>query len=192
VFLAKGLLVRRILPLSFGCFLIVVSLLVDVRLQAQKNDGKLQAFFHDPFLPDAPDFELKTLDGKTVRLSDYHGKAVLLNFWATWCAPCKAEMPWFMEMQKQYGPQGFQVVGIAMDQSPGTVRKFVNRMGVNYAILMGTEQVAKAYRAPGLPVTFYIDRAGKITDQATGATTRNTVEGEVKLALRNAHPISSE
>ena len=65
----------------------------------------------------APDFELKSLEGKTVRLSDYHGKAVLLNFWATYCGPCKVEMPWLVELQKQYGPEGLQIVGVAMDDA---------------------------------------------------------------------------
>src|SRR5438105_1723705 len=68
----------------------------------------------------APEFALESLDGATVHLSDFRGKAVLLNFWATWCQPCKIEMPWFEDLQKQYGPQGFQVVGIAVDDaSPG-------------------------------------------------------------------------
>src|SRR5215813_3102534 len=62
----------------------------------------------------APDFALESLDGKSVRLSDLRGKAVLLNFWATWCGPCKVEMPWFVDLQKQYGPQGLEIVGVAM------------------------------------------------------------------------------
>ena len=66
----------------------------------------------------APDFALASLDGKTLKLSDYHGKAVLLNFWATWCEPCKIEMPWFVDLQKKYGPQGLQVLGVAMDDAP--------------------------------------------------------------------------
>ncbi|MGA7381407.1 MAG: TlpA disulfide reductase family protein, partial [Terriglobales bacterium] len=65
----------------------------------------------------APDFSLQSLDGKNMRLSDLRGQAVLLNFWATWCAPCKIEMPWFVELQKQYGPQGIQIVGVAMDDA---------------------------------------------------------------------------
>src|SRR5262245_45090021 len=65
----------------------------------------------------APDFELDTLDGKKVKLSDYRGKAVLLNFWATWCGPCKIEMPWFVDLQKQYKDQGLEIVGVAMEDT---------------------------------------------------------------------------
>ena len=85
----------------------------------------------------APDFTLESLDGKTVRLSDFRGKGVLLNFWATWCQPCKIEMPWFAELQKQYGPQGLQIVGVAMDDaSPKEIGEFAHDLGVNYPILV--------------------------------------------------------
>jgi thiol-disulfide isomerase/thioredoxin len=80
----------------------------------------------------APDFTLLTLDGNKVKLSDYRGKAVLLNFWATWCPPCKVEMPWFEELQKQYGKDGLVVLGVAMDDSePATIAKFASELGVN-------------------------------------------------------------
>src|SRR5262245_48552211 len=75
------------------------------------------AFTQVEMLPDAPDFQLKTLQGKSIHLSDYRGKAVLLNFWATWCVPCNEEMPWLIAFQKQYGPKGLVVLGIAMDSS---------------------------------------------------------------------------
>src|SRR5437870_13723990 len=87
----------------------------------------------------APEFALQSLDNKTVHLSDFRGKAVLLNFWATWCSPCKIEMPWFVELQQQYGPQGLQVIGISADEgdSNDEVAKFATNMGVSYAILLG-------------------------------------------------------
>lgn len=137
-------------------------------------------------LQKAPNFELKNLAGKVVRLEDYRGKAILLNFWATWCAPCKTEMPWLVEFQKQYGPEGLVVLGIAMDASKETVRNFVKKMGVNYPVLLGTQTVADQYGGlKGLPVTFYIDRNGNITDQAPGLANRSTIENEIKLALIN-------
>ena len=81
----------------------------------------------------APEFALQSLDNKTVHLSDFRGKAVLLNFWATWCSPCKIEMPWFVELQQQYGPQGLQVIGIAMDDaSKEDIAKFAKDLGVNF------------------------------------------------------------
>jgi len=86
----------------------------------------------------APDFTLKTVDGKQVKLSDLRGKAVLLNFWATWCEPCKVEIPWFVDLQKQYGGQGLEIVGVAMDDnaSPDKIGKFAQQLGVNYTILV--------------------------------------------------------
>src|SRR5205814_5954417 len=106
----------------------------------------------------APDFNLSTLDGKAVKLSDYRGKAVLLNFWATWCGPCKIEMPWFVDFQKQYGPQGLQIIGVAMDDSgKDAIDKFAKEMGVNYLILEGKEAVGNDYGGVlGLPTTFFI------------------------------------
>src|SRR5262249_29317154 len=92
-------------------------------------------------LPEAPNFELKDLNGKTIRLSDFRGKAVLLNFWASFCVPCKQEMPWLIEFQKQYGPKGLVILGISMDASPSVAKKFSAGMGVNYAVLMGTQQL---------------------------------------------------
>ena len=81
----------------------------------------------------APDFTLLTLDGQKVKLSDYRGKAVLLNFWATWCPPCKVEMPWFVDLQKQYSRDGLVVLGVAMDDSePAQIAKFATDLGVNY------------------------------------------------------------
>src|SRR5262250_3196514 len=105
----------------------------------------------------APDFQLKNLDGKQVRLSAFRGKAVLLNFWATWCAPCKIEMPWFVDLQKQYAAQGLQVIGVAMDDSgEPAISKFAKEMGVNYPVLIGKESVGDAYGGVEfLPTTFF-------------------------------------
>src|SRR3954468_20055077 len=94
----------------------------------------------------APDFKLASLDGKQVKLSDYRGKAVLLNFWATWCGPCKIEIPWFMELEKQYGPQGLVVLGVAMDENAkDVVPTFAQERKIDYPVLIGTEQVADQY-----------------------------------------------
>ncbi len=134
----------------------------------------------------APDFELKSLDGKTVRLTDYRGKAVLLNFWATWCQPCKIEMPWFAELQKQYGPEGLQIVGIAVDEdaSPSDLAKFAGDLGVNYPILVGKESVEDQYGGVQfLPATLYIDREGKIVDKVFGLKGRGEIEATIKKAL---------
>jgi thiol-disulfide isomerase/thioredoxin len=133
---------------------------------------------------DAPDFALQDLQGKQVKLSDFRGKAVLLNFWATWCGPCKVEMPWFVELQKQYGPQGLEIVGVALDDSgKDSIAKFAKEMGVNYTILQGQDAVGDAYGAIGLPTSFFIDRSGKIIDSASGLVTRTEIEDNVKKSL---------
>lgn len=92
----------------------------------------------------APTFELKSIpDGKPVTLASLRGKPVLLNFWATWCGPCKIEMPWLVDLQKKYGPQGLQTVGVAMDDTDDKeIADFAHKMGVNYMILKGTEKLA--------------------------------------------------
>jgi len=130
----------------------------------------------------APDFTLQSLDGRSVRLADFRGKAVLLNFWATWCSPCKIEMPWFVELQKQYGPEGLQVVGVAMDDaSTKEIADFAKEMGVNYPVLIGKESVGDAYGGVQfLPENFYIDRNGKVLDRAFGLKGRSEIEDEIK------------
>jgi len=133
----------------------------------------------------APDFTLQSLDGKTVHLSDYRGKAVLLNFWATWCAPCKIEMPWFVELQEEYGPEGLQIVGVAMDDaSPKEIADFAKEMGVNYPVLIGKEAVGDAYGGVQfLPESFYIDRNGKVVDKAFGLKGRGEIEADIKKII---------
>lgn len=133
----------------------------------------------------APDFSLQSLDGKTMRLSDFRGKAILLNFWATWCGPCKIEMPWFVDLQKQYGSQGLQIVGVAMDDaSKEDIAKFAKDMGVNYPILIGKESVGDEYGGvPALPESFLIARDGKIVDRIIGLRGKAEIEDAVKKAL---------
>jgi len=137
----------------------------------------------------APDFSLESLDGKTTRLSDFRGKAVLLNFWATWCGPCKIEMPWFVDLQKQYAAQGLQIVGVAMDDaSKEDIGKFAKDMGVNYPILLGKESVGDQYGGvPALPETFLIGRDGKIVDKIIGLRGKAEIEDAIKKAL-NTQP----
>jgi cytochrome c biogenesis protein CcmG/thiol:disulfide interchange protein DsbE len=136
----------------------------------------------------APEFSLESLQGQTVHLADFRGKAVLLNFWATWCQPCKIEMPWLEQMQQQYGPQGLQIVGIAMDDaSKEDIAKFAKEMGVNYPILLGKESVGDAYGGVQfLPSTFFIDRNGKFVDRVFGLKSRSEIEDDIKLSLGQA------
>jgi peroxiredoxin len=133
----------------------------------------------------APDFTLQSLDGKTVRLSDFRGKPVVLNFWATWCGPCKIEMPWFVDLQKQYGPAGLQFLGVAMDDaSTKDIAEFAESMKVNYPILIGKDTVGDAYGGVQfLPETFFIDRDGKVVDKVFGLKGRGEIEDAIKKIL---------
>jgi peroxiredoxin len=142
----------------------------------------------DPAGKPAPDFELKSIDGKSYKLADLRGKAVLLNFWATWCPPCKIEIPWFIELQKQYADQGLVVVGVAMDDDTNkqkVVSDFVNQMKIDYPILLGTDQVADQYGGvDALPTTFFIGRDGKIVRRVMGLAGHSEFEDAIQAALR--------
>jgi len=142
----------------------------------------------------APDFDLQTLDGKSLKLSDLRGKAVLLNFWATYCGPCKIEMPWFVELQKEYGPQGFQIIGVAMDDaSTEEISKFAKEMGVNYPILIGKDSVAESYGGVSvLPTTYFVDRDGKLIAREFGLRSRSDFVDDIKKALSQGHAVQAQ
>ncbi|HKF21122.1 MAG TPA: redoxin domain-containing protein [Candidatus Angelobacter sp.] len=135
----------------------------------------------------APDFTLKVVDGKgqTMQLSSLQGKAVLVNFWATWCEPCKIEMPWLAELQKKYGPEGLQIIGVAVDDSgEKNISGFARKLGVNYPVLQGTEKVADMYGGvEGLPMSFFIDRSGKVSDKILGLVSESVIEDAIKKSL---------
>jgi len=134
----------------------------------------------------APDFELQTVDGRTIRLSGFRGKAVLLNFWATWCGPCKIETPWLVDFYKQYQPQGLEIVGVSMDDDGNRdeIAKFVKEMNINYTIVQGTEKVADAYGGiDGLPISFFVDRNGKIVNMTIGLKGQRDLEDDIKKTL---------
>lgn len=138
----------------------------------------------------APDFELQDLAGKKVKLSDLRGKAVVLNFWATWCPPCRHEIPWFIELQKQYGPHGLAIVGVSMDQTGrADVTRFAKEMGINYTVVMGDRNLAHAYGGvPALPTTFYIGRDGSILERVPGLVSRSAIEEKIRAALATPKP----
>jgi peroxiredoxin len=132
----------------------------------------------------APDFVLSDLNGKRVNIHSYRGKVVLLNFWATWCAPCQLEMPRFVAWQKQYGPRGLRVIGISMDDDPELARKMYKKLRLNYPVMMGNEKVGELYGGVlGLPVTFLIDSHGVVRAQFQGETDLNAMEEQLKALL---------
>jgi cytochrome c biogenesis protein CcmG/thiol:disulfide interchange protein DsbE len=134
---------------------------------------------------DAPDFVLTDLQGHTVKLSDLRGKAVVLNFWATWCPPCKEEIPWLVDLQKRYGSQGLQIVGINMDDGdPKDVVKFASENSINYPVLFGQDKVSDLYGGIDyLPTTFYIDRNGVVLDRVFGQPERGEIEKNIQRAI---------
>jgi cytochrome c biogenesis protein CcmG/thiol:disulfide interchange protein DsbE len=120
----------------------------------------------------APEFTLKDADGQTVHLSDYKGKVVLLDFWATWCGPCKIEIPWFMEFENEFKNQGFAVLGVSMDEDGwAAIKPYVRDRKMNYRVLLGNDQVSASYGGlDALPTTLLIDRAGDIASVHEGVS----------------------
>jgi thiol-disulfide isomerase/thioredoxin len=134
----------------------------------------------------APGFTLMNLDGKKVSLSEYKGRPVLVNFWATWCGPCKVEMPWFEEFRKQYAGQGFEVLGLTDDADAGkdVITKVAQKAGVSYPILLTDGKVQTAYGGLDvLPVSFYVDRNGVIVDETAGLGSKDEIEAHIKKTI---------
>jgi thiol-disulfide isomerase/thioredoxin len=134
----------------------------------------------------APGFTLKDLGGKNVSLADYKGHAVVVNFWATFCGPCKLEMPWFEQLQSKYKNQGLVILGINQDEgtTPKDVGIAARHVGVSYPILMPGPAVSKEYGGVDyLPETFYVDRDGKVLLQTAGAPTRDQIESNIRQTL---------
>jgi thiol-disulfide isomerase/thioredoxin len=135
----------------------------------------------------APTLEFKDLRGRVRRLSDYKGKVVLLNFWATWCPPCRAEMPDLVRMQREYGKRGLQVIGITYPpETVEGVRRFTRRLRVNYPVALGTKETKGLFdRSETLPVTIIIGRDGNIRDRIEGILLPEEFEQKIKPLLRS-------
>jgi peroxiredoxin len=164
------------------CRLLLTGLLFGLSLGA----ANAQFPIHRESLVDktAPEFTLRDLNGASIDLASFHGKAVLLNFWATWCGPCEVEMPIFAEWQRQYGPQGLQVIGISMDDDPALARKLAAKLKLNYPVAMGDEKLGELYGGVlGLPLTFLIGRDGVVRAKFQGETAPETIQAKLQELL---------
>jgi cytochrome c biogenesis protein CcmG/thiol:disulfide interchange protein DsbE len=134
---------------------------------------------------EAPAFSLENSKGEIINLSDYKGKVVLLNFWATWCHGCKQEIPWYMEFATKYGQRGLAVIGVSMDEDGWkSVRPYITEKKLNYAIVIGSEALANQYGGvDSMPVSILIDRHGKIADSHSGVVDKNSWKEEIRKLL---------
>lgn len=143
----------------------------------------------------APAFALEDLSGKKVSLAGYKGKALLINFWATWCGPCKIETPWLIELRNQYAGQGFEVLGISADdidrgdakklnEEKKEIAKFVDQMHMNYPVLIDGDTISQPYGGlDSLPTSFFVNRDGTVVAAQMGITSKDEIEGNIKKAL---------
>lgn len=147
--------------------------------------GSRNTVHHEhPERPLAPEFSLVDLDGKHITLSSLRGKVVIVDFWATWCGPCRDEAPGLVSLQKRWGRRGLQLVGISMDDKDAPVRKFVREYRVNYPIALGDAELGRRYGTVlGLPVKIVVDRFGRIASRHNGTVSADTLEREIQSIL---------
>jgi peroxiredoxin len=145
----------------------------------------------------APQFSLQDVNGRKVSLADYKGKAVLINFWATWCGPCKVETPWLVELRNQYASKGFEILGISAEgdgvdpsdkaawaKEKAEVSEFAQRMRMPYPVLMDGDSLSKPYGGlDAMPTSFFVDRNGKIVAATMGITSKDDIESNIKRAM---------
>ncbi len=157
------------------------------------DDGPPSPLLNKP----APAFTLEDLSGKKVSLADYKGKAVLINFWATWCGPCKIETPWLVELRQQYASKGFEILGISAEaddlekndtagwaKDKADISKFVQQQHMPYPVLINGDSIAKDYGGlDAMPSSFYVDRNGIVVAAQTGIVSKDEIEGKIKKLL---------
>ena len=135
----------------------------------------------------ATDFTLKDVNNRDVKLSSFRGKVVLLDFWATWCGPCKLEIPWFLEFQQKFGKDGLQVIGVSVDDTLAKMKPYVAEMKMTYPVLQGLnrDDLVDAYGATvALPTTVMISRDGKVCSRHIGLTGKDVFEAEIAMLLK--------
>lgn len=133
----------------------------------------------------APGWKLQDLAGKPVSSEDFKGKVVVVDFWATWCPPCREEIPGYIALQEKYGPQGLVIVGVSLDQAgPEVVKAFAAKAGINYPLVMGDDKIVTDFGGvEGIPTTFLIDRRGQVRDRKVGMEPKETYEKKILAVL---------
>jgi len=180
----------KILTLFLALTVIIILLLNwDLIGLRNKETAPIGSLGQDPL--SAPAFILPDLNGNKIDLRSFKGKVILIEFWATWCGPCREEIPYLNELHKKYNREGLAVIGISMDRKePEEIKKFLEKLGVDYPNLMGNETVYEAYsHLPGLgplhgiPATFLIDRQGRVSQRFLGLTGKRVLEEAIKPLL---------
>lgn len=168
---------RSILQAPFWIVIGAMMLASPVSISAQQVNAQVKA----------PQFELRDVNGRTVRLSDYQGKVVLINFWATWCPPCRAEMPDLIKLQTEHAKQGLQIIGITYPpEQKSRVRRFARSLKVNYPIILGTRQIKARFSSDDtLPLTVVVNRDGMVSHIISGILLREEFEEKIKPLLMN-------
>jgi peroxiredoxin len=170
-------LLQAPLRLSAGIALLAVCLVSPANMPGQSTAANSRKA--------APDFSLKDANGAPVKLSDYKGKVVLLNFWATWCHGCKLEIPWFMEFEKKYKDGGLAIIGVAMDDDGWkSVKPYAEEKKMNYTVVISDDELGKRYGLDGMPMTVLIDREGRIAATYNGMVDRAKCESEIRMLLQ--------
>ncbi|MHB2150486.1 TlpA family protein disulfide reductase [Calditrichota bacterium LG25] len=184
--------------LMFGIGAVLIIFVAILMLNGANNSSNAESSMtdvpsqsvaqQDEQYPEAPAFTLNDLNGKEVSLSDFKGKVVFVNFWATWCPPCRKEIPAFIELIDQYGDDGFVILGVAVDprefQNVDKVKPFAKEMGINYPVVYDTKGVSQLYGGiRSIPTTFVINREGKVVGRIVGSRPKDVFEGIIKDLL---------
>ncbi len=170
------------IPIAITAIAVVIGLFFLARHRVLSHGTGVTNIAQHPL---APEFSLPELSGPMLTLSSYRGKVVLLDFWATWCDPCREEIPHFVEFQNKYQGKGLQIVGISMDDGPEPVRDFYQSFHMNYPVAMGNARIGELYGGVlGLPITFLIGRDGRIVAKHIGATDTSVIEREIDGLLQ--------
>lgn len=169
-----------------GLFIAAAAAVLALTAAREPSTSPTEATIASASPTPSPAWELKGVDGKTVKSSDLTGKVVVLDFWATWCGPCRMEIPGFIELQKKYADKGLVVIGVSLDQDGASaVKPFVEKMGINYSIVLGDETIVSAFGGiEGIPTTFIIDRAGNIVRKHVGYAPKAEFEADIKPLLK--------